>query len=154
MTDQKVEIHGGDKLSLPVGQKCDRETAERDFSRFAKAWRIYDKVDEMTMKDRESFEEEKAKLIDAIIEGILTVGSDGNMVYKLIYPHGACEQLDLKRPLAMAFFEMDKYPDDQKIKKSFAYVAAMTGQSVPWLGTLDGVDIKVPIAVAGLFLGS
>jgi hypothetical protein len=88
------------------------------------------------------------------MQRLATVDDQGVIKYSLEFPSGSTTELTLKRPSAEAYVKMDNYPDQDKMKKLFAYISEITGQPVRYLRTLDSVDIKFLIGVTNLFLGS
>ncbi|MBP7735954.1 MAG: hypothetical protein KA369_08280 [Spirochaetes bacterium] len=136
--------------------KIDNETAELEFNRLCEAWEIDNDTENMTEEDRSSFNGQKAKILNAVRRGRLIVEEDGEVLtYTFAKADTAgCERITIKRPNGAGIISMDRYKDREGIHKTYAVLASMTGKDTSFFSKLDGIDIKVPLAVVALFLAS
>lgn len=134
----------------PGGQKVALEVAEAEFERFVAAMDL--DVDESTMDDadKKSFREERAKVIDAMLEGRLTVNADGEPVFTP--KKGDTTPIKFPEPSGAAIMAQDSKKKGHDVAKSFAVMAAMTGEPPTRFANMAGRDIKVCNALLVLFM--
>jgi len=132
----------------------DKQTAEEEFARFCEAWEIDDDVDEMKEEDREDFNGLKNKVTTAIKRGRLIFNSDDTFEYK-VSKHSKDKEgdkLTISPPKGEAFMETDRHKEKELMKKSFSFLANMTGKSVPYFHNLNAIDIRPIQAIMTLSL--
>lgn len=142
------------KTEETATSKIDKKTAEEDFGRFAAAWELDTNVDGMNADDRESFEQQKAKIVKAIMIGRASINDKGDVVYALKDPLPGAEELTLRMPSGDAYMEMDRFKDQQSVRKLMAVMGYMTGKPVKTFSGMSGIDLKLCMAVTSLFLAS
>lgn len=140
--------------SAKPGGKVDHKTAGQDFNRFAEAWEIDTVVEDMKQEDRDSFEDQKRKVVKAIMIGRAAVGEDGNIVYNLKDPVHGTDAVTLRMPRGEGYMEMDRFKEQQGVRKFMAVMGHMTGKPVKMFADMSGIDIKFCMAVSTLFLAS
>ena len=143
-----------DKQPVEKKDKVVREVAETDFNRFIEAWDIDDNTDAMSGEDKESFDQQKNRILTQIEKGSATVDEEGNISYELRYPRDGTMTLNFKVPSGAAYISMDSYKDRQNIHKMFGFMASMTKTHSKVFSKMDARDAKFCMGVALLFLGS
>lgn len=131
-----------------------KEVAEAEFERFATIWDIFHSVAQMTPEDRLSFEQQKLRIINEIIVGAVTVDEEGALIYVLKYPFGELKEIKMSIPTGAAHMAMDLYKEGQNMHKMFAFMGSCSKKPPVVFSNMDGRDVKLPLAVASLFLGS
>jgi len=131
----------------------DKDTAEVEFLRFCEEWEIDADTADMNEDDKVGFEQQKSKILKAIVKGRLAVNDDGSLTYTL---SRSSENIDviIKRPGGAALMEMDKYKDRESMHKIYSVLGSMTGKPPSFFSNLDGIDLKPFTAVVALFLAS
>jgi len=133
----------------------DKETAELEFERFCSAWEIDTDVADMDEEDRDSFNDQKRKIVKAICLGRLVFNENEELEYKLAYPEKVdCNSVTLTRPDGAAFMSMDKYKEKEGTHKTFSVLAMSMQKNPSFLSRLDAIDIKPLMAVMNIFLVS
>lgn len=135
-------------------EKVVREVAEKEFERFVMAWDIDANTDNMSGEDKESFIQQKGRLVNQIVAGHATVDEDGDIHYKLKYPKGDTTELHFRVPTGAAYMSMDNFKDRQNISKINAFLGSMTKQAPRFFANMDARDVKFCQGVAILFLAS
>ena len=135
-------------------EKLDRESAQREFDRFAEEWDLETDLGAMEDEDRKSYEAQRDRLLKAIRSGALTIGDGG--IPTFTPKHAPCEgtPLTLKVPTGSTYMSMDRFKDRQAVHKMHAVLAEMTEQVPKFFSSMDARDLKVPQAVLILFLAS
>lgn len=131
----------------------DKETAELEFMRFCEEWEIDTATEDMNEEDKQGFDQQKNKIINAIKRGRLCVDEDGSLVYTLAKSEDTGDVI-IKRPKGGALMEMDRYKDRESMHKIYSVLGAMTGKNANFFARLDGIDLKPFTAVVSLFLAS
>ena len=134
--------------------KVDKKTAEQDFNCFAEAWEIDTDVEEMTQEDRDSFNDQKRKIVKAIRIGRASVDGKGDIAYVLKEPVHSVDSLTLTMPRGEGYMEMDRYKEQQSVRKFMAVMGHMSGKPVKVFSDMSGIDVKFCMAVSTLFLAS
>jgi hypothetical protein len=139
-----------------MANKVDHATAEAEFTRWAEAWEIDTDTANMSEEDRDSFNSQKAKLLNAIKRGRLSFDEEKDALdYILAYPDNVeTQQVTMKRPGGAGLMEMDKYKERENVHKTYAVLGEMTGKTTAFFSKLDGIDVKPFLAVSSLFLAS
>jgi hypothetical protein len=135
-------------------EKISRDVAEVEFERFTRAWDIDVNTDNMSGEDKESFDQQKGRIVTQIIAGHATVDETGDIHYTLKYPRGDTATLHFRVPRGTAYTSMDSFKDRQNIGKINAFMGAMTKQAPKFFSNMDGRDVKFCYGVAILFLAS
>ena len=135
-------------------EKVDKEVAELEFARFAEVWDIDDDTGAMSQEDKESFNQQKGRILREIMRGNATVEDDGNITYRLQHPKGDTTSVTFKIPKGSAYISMDQHKERQNMHKLCSFMGEMTGQAPRLFSQMDGRDMKFCMGVAALFLGS
>ena len=131
--------------------KVAREVVEAEFNALCENVDIDNDVANMSDEDQKGFEEQKAKLVRAIMRGALTFNDDGLPVY-------APQRSDI--PNALTFHEqtgahlmaMDRKKDGQNVAKLLSLMDAMTKSAPGTCSKLNAADLKTCMAIITLFL--
>lgn len=142
------------KNSAAPGGKVDKKTASVDFDRFAAAWEIDTDVEDMPQEDRQSFEDQKRKVVKAICIGRAAVQENGDIAYTFKDAVHGVDSVVLTMPRGEGYMEMDRYKDQQGVHKFMAVMGHMTGKPVKVFSGMSGIDLKFCMAVSTLFLAS
>jgi len=151
-TGNTVAIPGVEKRQ----EKIDHELAEDEFERFCESWEIDNDTENMSEEDRDEFNSQKSKLMNAIKRNRLVFHDDDeSFSYTFAKPEKSkCDNIIIKRPQGSALIEMDRYKEREGVHKTYAMLGAMTGKDTKFFSGLDGIDLKVFMAVIQLFLAS
>ena len=127
----------------------DKETAERDFDSFI------EKMDidvEMSEEDKETFDEQKDKMVKAIQKGSLVVEENGELTF---IPQRSKDKdpITFYEPTGATLSAMDTRKKDENVKKTYAAMADMTHTSASTFSKMSISDVKVCMAIFTLFLG-
>ncbi|MCK5606552.1 hypothetical protein KAR91_31910 [Candidatus Pacearchaeota archaeon] len=135
-------------------EKISRDMAEEEFARFTRAWDIDVNTDNMSGEDKESFDQQKGRIVNQIVAGHATVDEGGDIHYTLKYPKGDTAKLHFRVPSGNAYTSMDSFKDRQNIGKINAFMGSMTKQAPKFFSNMDARDVKFCQGVAVLFLAS
>lgn len=132
------------------------EVAEADFNRFLNAWDIDGNIENMNSDDRDSFKEQKNRILSAISRGFATVDEEGDVHYILRYPDPKNDDnaFHFRVPKGDSNLAMDKHKPDQTQHKSFEVLGKMVKKHPNVFSKMDGRDLKFCQGVACLFLAS
>lgn len=131
--------------------KVAREVAQDEFNRFCDSMDIDNNTDAMTEEDAKSFEEPKAAIIRAIMEGSLVIGPEGEPEYT---PKNSPKvgTLIFREPNGADYMAMDRKKEGQNIAKMWTLAESVT-KSVPGtIANLRNRDLKVVRAIMQLFM--
>ena len=135
--------------------KIDFEIAEQEFNRFCDLWEIDNDVENMNDEDRNAFNSQKFKIINSIKRGRLILEDDESLTYIFARPElSGCETIKISRPVGSGLIAMDRYKDREGMHKTYAVLGGMTGKDASFFSKLDGIDLKLFMAVIALFLAS
>lgn len=136
--------------------KIDKESAELEFLNFCKMWEIDSDIEDMNEDDRDSFNLQKSKIIRSIQRGRLVVKEDNEALdYTFAKPDvSGVETLEIRRPKGAALISMDRYKEGQGVHKTYSVLGYMTGKDTSFFSRIDGIDLKIFMAIVTLFLAS
>lgn len=129
--------------------KIDKEVAQKEFERWANAWRIEIEESELSEEDQESFNEQRRKVVKAIEKGYLTVSEDGAELV-LDTDKGP---VTFSEPKGAAYLSMDQHKN-KNMASSFGFMGSMTGTPAKFWSSVRGADVKIAQAITALFLAS
>ena len=130
--------------------------AEREFDRFMECMDL--SADTTLMVDAEEvkdFTKNKARFINAVRRGYLTVDDEGVPTYTCQKDsvHGASKPVfTFQEPTGAALLDMDKSRDGADVSKLYTAMGAMTGHAPKVFSGLHNRDLKVLISISTLFL--
>lgn len=131
------------------------EVADSEFERFAESWDIDIDEDGLSEEDIDSLHTLKRRLVRAIKAGRLAVNDDGSLTFQLKFSDDVTlTELSLRVPKGNTVVAFDKHKEREGFHKLNVFMAGMAGQPPKLFAQLDHRDLKVPHAVAQLFLGS
>ena len=129
--------------------KVDKETAEKEYQRLAKSWKI---------KESDGDAGSKETVIKAIQAGDVVIKNDKGEGYRLTIVQkldehiGERSEIEYKFPKASDMMQMDNFKDHQQFKKSAAMIGSVTGIGV-LAHKMGGPDFILGQAIAFVFLG-
>ena len=126
-----------------ANEKMALEAAENDFKRFIDAWEIDANIDRMLIEDRESFEQQKGRIVNQIMAGYAVIDDAGDIIYTLKFPEGAVTELKFTVPKGEAYMRMDAFKERQGVRKMNAFMGAMTKQPPALFANMDARDVKI-----------
>lgn len=132
--------------------KVAKEVAEEEFDKFCEGMDIDSDTQEMNEDDQKGFEDQKAKIVRAIMRGSLTFNEDGLPVY-------APTRSKIDNPLVFHeqtgahLMAMDRKKEGQNVAKLLSLMDAMTKSAPGTCSKLEGADLKTCMAIITLFLG-
>ncbi len=133
--------------------KMDEESAEHEFSRFAKSMGLDDQVDEQYM-DAESldgFLKIKRRVISGIQKGDIVVNDIGEIIVTPANTKNA-EPIQFFTPKGAVLSEMDRKKEGHNIGKMNNVVGAMTKKNPGYIANLHIVDYRLVTDIGLLFL--
>ena len=125
----------------PKKERMTEEVANKEFENFADAWDIDSNTDAMNSEDKDSFDEQKKRIVNALIKGRVSIAGNGNLTYNLVGEEGP-DSFEFKIPKGDAYLNMDKYKDRQAMHKMFGVLANMAGTSSKMFSNIDARDTK------------
>ena len=144
----------GDEQALEPGQKVATEVCESDFQRFCDTMDIDVDPKGQDDDDKQSLQDCKRKMMQAMERGFLVINEDGEPVYT---PVGGDKDfrsaITFHEPKGEAWTARDGVKEGHDTKKLYASMASMTGLNVARFNRMAARDLKVCVAVALLFLG-
>lgn len=127
------------------------EVADQDFYRFIEAMDIDADLDKMTLEDRESFEQQKSKVVRAICNGSLVVNDKGEPVFTPLRSENQ-EPITFYEPSGASYMAMDRRKKNQDVGKLFTTMGDITKTSSARFANMKNADVKVCMAITTLFL--
>lgn len=131
-----------------------RDVAEQEFEKFLDGNGL--KVPQkMNAADRESFENSKERIIEAMMSGSLVIEERDGDVAAVFTPVASRDKTPLvfREPEGAAIIAMDAERPEHGIRKGVTFLALMTGQDKSRFAKLKLRDWKVVDALGGLFVG-
>jgi hypothetical protein len=130
-----------------------REAAEDDFARWVSSMGLVDKLSDESLDadDKKNLTQAKSVLLRAIERGHLVVNQDGEFEYT---PQiGEKEPLQFPEPDGAALMAIESVKETEPIKRTFALLAAVTGQNRNRFAKMKNRDLDVCKNIVALFLG-
>lgn len=132
--------------------KVDLATCESEFERFADVMDIDTDVTGMDEESREGFQQQKDKIIKAMMRGNLIVNEAGEPVFTPKHDEHR-NPITFKMPTGAALMAMDKKKKSEDMGKMYAAMGEICGVPVKTFALMAMPDLKVCLAVTSLFLG-
>ena len=132
--------------------KVTREVAEAEFDRFVESNDIMVSFEGMEKDDRDSFNEQKERILLAIEKGALVVNEDGEPVFTPQRTKDATA-LTFHEPTGASLMAMDRKKKNEDVGKLYATMGDMTRTDAKTFSNMKMADLKVCMAVTVLFLG-
>ena len=134
------------KIQVPE-HAIDKETAENEFDRWTKAMKI--KMNRFrNTNDKSDLEEDKALVVELIMDGTVTLDDERRMVYH----SEEGKQFTFYRPKGQQLAEIDKVKETDKVKQSYALAGAITRTSAKSISELYTSEVIEMGTIASLFL--
>jgi len=130
--------------------KVDQETADREFERFATAMDLEIDTSKMDEEDRKGFEQQRGRVIKAIMTGSLVINEDGEPVFTPSFEGNA---LTFYEPTGGTYMAMDRKKNSENMARMATVMAEMTKTSPKTFANMKNRDFKVCLAITLLFMG-
>jgi hypothetical protein len=124
------------------------EVAEDEFARFVETMDLDVDPAGWDDEDKKSFVDAKRKIINAMMRGQLVIDDKGQPVFTPV----SGEPITFYEPKGSTFMAMDQKKKGHDTAKMFVMMADMTRQNAGRFSSMAGRDIKVCMAIMGLFL--
>ena len=132
----------------------DKKTAEAEFERFADIQDLDIDTGEMDAEDKSTFDNQKRRLLLALMKGSLIINEIGLPVYT---PHNSestfTDPITFHAPGGADFIQMDRKKKNYDITKTHALLASMTKLPETTFLNLKGGDYLMCTAIIGFFMG-
>ncbi len=130
--------------------KCAKEVAEAEFDRLCQMNRIDLDVSELSEKDLESWNAQRAAIVKDIRRGTLIISEDGRPTYT---PPGSSKGYTFYPPTGASLMAMETYGSDKQTSNILAVIAEMTRSDRSDFGKMSSIDVKACVRLGTLFLG-
>jgi hypothetical protein len=133
-------------------EKLALEVAEAEFDRFVDCMDLDVDTSGMGEEDRESYGEQRDKIVSAIRGGSLVINDNGEPVFT---PQRSKDQepITFYEPTGASLMAMDRRKKSEDIAKMYAAMADMTKTTAKTFSGMKMGDLKVCLAITTLFLG-
>jgi len=132
--------------------KIAKEVAEAEFDRFTSAMDIDAEVANMDAEDKKGFNEQKDRIVKAVMSGALTVNDNGEPVFTPQRIKDA-DALTFHEPTGASLMAMDRKKKTEDVGKLYATMGDMTKTHANTFSKMKMPDLKVCMAITTLFLG-
>jgi len=129
-----------------------KEVAEDEFNRFLDVMEIDADSSNMNDEDRQSFEQQKSRVVNAIMYGDMVINESGEPVYTPSRSENK-DAITFHEPTGASLMAMDMKKKTQDVSKMFATMADFTATPVKVFAKMKIKDLNVCLAVTTLFLG-
>lgn len=129
-----------------------REVAEAEFDRFVEAMDIEASTADMDAEDKKGFNEQKDRIVKAVMSGALIINDNGEPVYTPARTKDA-DALTFHEPTGASLMAMDRKKKTEDVGKLYATMGDMTKTHANTFSKMKMPDLKVCMAVTTLFLG-
>lgn len=131
------------------------DLAEQEFQRFADAMDLDIDPKGMDDDDRAAFKHAKRRFIQSMMIGKLVVDEKGQPIYTPSgngAPNEDLKPITFREPSGASLMAMDSKKKDHSVEKTMAFMADQTGESPSRFAKMPNRDLKICMAVSGLFL--
>lgn len=132
--------------------KIDTLTAEKEFERFAESMDLDIDTNSMDDDDKQSFNQQKKRIVNAIMKGSLVVSDAGEPVFTPQAAGKDVNAITFYEPTGASLMAMDRKGRTEDIKKLYSVMADVTGTSAGIFSKMKMRDLKVCQAIITLFL--
>ena len=132
--------------------KVSQDVAEQEFERFVEANSLMLEFPGMDKEDKDSLNEQKARIVHAIMSGAMVINEDGEPVFTPQRTKDAAA-LTFHEPTGASLMAMDRKKRNEDVGKLYATMGDMTRTDAKTFSGMKMADLKVCIAVTTLFLG-
>jgi hypothetical protein len=130
--------------------KVAADVAEAEFARFVESMDLDVDTSRMNDEDRQSFEQQKTRIVRAMMDGRVVINERGEPVF---YPtSGKPSELVFHEPEGAALMAMDNRKKGHDVSKMFAVMAEQTKVPSAVFASMPMRDLKIVQAIATLFL--
>ena len=128
-------------------EKINREQAENEFERMADAMRLDLDPEGIDENERRDMEGDRRTFVKAIVRGDLVLDDDLRPVFT---PEGG-DPLTFYPPKGSSLMAADKKKEGHDVAKTYAILGELTRAPAVTFSKMDFPDLKVCVAVMGLF---
>lgn len=132
--------------------KIGKDVAEADFARFVAAMRLNLSMDGMDAEDRTTLDQQKRRIIDAILAGSLVISEKGVPTFTPQDSENR-DPIRFPRPKGADLMAADYVKKGHEIEKSFAIMASATRNPVGRYADMESSDLFVCQAIVNLYMG-
>ena len=132
--------------------KVAREVADAEFNRFVEGNAILVDYKGADKEDKDDFNEQKERIVQAIMSGSMVVNEDFEPVYTPQRTKDA-DSLTFHEPTGASLMAMDRKKKNEDVGKLYATMGDMTRTDAKTFSSMKMADLKVCMAVTVLFLG-
>lgn len=126
--------------------------AEQEFYRFAADMGLDIDPEGMDEEDKIGFEQQKRRIVNAIMRGSLTINDNGEPIYTPQHAGEDVNPIIFHEPTGASLMAMDKKGKTEDMRKLFSVMGEMTKTSAGLFSKMKMRDLKVCQAVVTLFL--
>jgi hypothetical protein len=137
---------------MATEQRCDRETAEREFERFTQAMRLNRRLAKPRESDTQAaLDNAKDSFIRAVQDGLIEVNEKGEAVFR---PESDPDNpIPFHQPKGRTLMAADTKKDGQTMGKLFAQLSHMTGETTGRFADMPMYDLEIAQDIWLLFFG-
>ena len=128
------------------------EVAENEFKRFVELMDLDIDVNTMDDEDKQNFEPLKKRIVNAIMNGSLTINDNGEPTYTPRRSKDA-EPITFYEPTGASLMAMDRRKKNEDVGKMYAIMGDITKTHSNVFAKMKMADLKVCQSLVTLFLG-
>ena len=128
------------------------DMAERDFNRFGETMDLDFDKKHMDAEDKQGFDDMKRRIVEALKRGSLVINDNGCPEFTPTMEPDA-KPIVFNEPTGAALKATDTKKKDHDVEKTLAFAAAITGENQSRFDAMKQRDLKVVLAITGLYLG-
>jgi len=131
--------------------KLGKDVAESELRRFMSSMRLIFTVKDMDAENRDQFDLNKKRIINALLDGRLVIDQDGVPVYS---PRDSDDHDPIKfpRPKGGDFMQADLIKANHNVTKTVKAMAATTHQTMERYQAMESTDFFVCQAIHSLYM--
>lgn len=129
-----------------------KDVAIQEFERFVELMDLDVDTSTMSAEDKEGFEQQKARIVKAIMRGSLVVNDNGEPIFTPQRTKDA-EAITFYEPTGAALMAMDRKKKSEDIGKFYAAMGDISKTHASTFSRMKAPDLKVCMAITTLFLG-
>jgi len=127
------------------------EVAEVEFKRFVESMALDCNESSMNEEESSDFNDQKQKLLKAIIKGSLVVNENGEPIYTPQRTADA-KPITFYEPTGASLMAMDRKKKSEDVAKLFATMGDITKTNAKTFANMKNADLKICMAITTLFL--
>lgn len=135
-----------------MSEKVVKEVAEQEFSRFVECMDLDVNPIDMDEDDRNSFNQQKDRIISAIQSGAVVISENGEPTFTPQRSNDV-NPITFYEPTGASLMAMDRKKKTEDIGKLYAAMGDMSKTHASVFSKMKMADLKVCMAITTLFLG-